>query len=548
MKKYALFLTLLSVVAFFYGCQKEVNFDDSVPSIGMLQSDLTGDCLPKTVSGTYEVGTALTAGTNYIEVQVEVLQPGSYTIYTDTVSGIHFRATGIFSATGLQTVKLTGKGTPVTAGTSNFLVMYNLTLCEVAVSIVPDGTATQAVFSLSREAGGECTGAVVSGNYAAGIALTSANQAVIGVNVTTAGTYDLQTTATNGITFAGTGSLATGPQTITLTATGTPGTAGITNIPVTAGSTSCSFPVTVTGPATFTVDCGTAAVQGTYTQGVALDATNKVNLNVTVVAAGGYMITGTVNGMTFAHTGNFPAPGPQTITLAATGTPAAAGTFNVPLTAGTAPCNFSVTVAPAAPVASDYFPRSVNSNWSYEADDDPDDSILVKVIPQTKVVSGNTFNIFMGTNDATAGFDTSGYYRKAGGSYNRFVNLANYFGLDNNQWVEFTFIKDDQAAGHTWTTATYTNTTQGFPVQIRIKFTILQKDVTVSVDGTPYANTIVVEERYELNLGAGWEDGTPYLGYYKDYYSRNVGWILDELYDEMNNLEGKIEMRRYQVF
>lgn len=552
MKKHIVFLSLLlGMLVLFYACQKEVSFENGgIPSAGMLQSDLSGDCLPKTVTGIYEEGTALTAASNYIDVQVDVLVEGTYTIYTDTVNGIYFRATGIFTTAGLNTVRLGGHGTPVADGISNFVVTYGITSCTVPVTILPSGTTAPAVFTLSSGTGGECMGAIVSGSYTAGIALTPANQVVINVNVTTPGTYNISTAATNGMTFSGTGSLpSNGAQTITLTATGTPGTAGTTNIPVTAGASSCSFPVTVTGPATFTVNCGTASVQGTYTEGVALGAGNTVNISVNVTAVGGYTITGTINGMTFSHSGSFTTTGAQTITLAGTGTPTAAGTFNVPINSGSTPCTFPVTVAPGTPAASDYFPRTVASNWSYEVDGDPDDSAYVKVIPQTKAIGGNTFNIFMSTVDATQGFDTSGYYRKTGGTYNRWVNLANYLGVDNDQWVEFTFIKDDQAVGHNWMTATYTNTVTGFPIQIRIKFTILQKDVTVTVKGTPYPNTIVIQEKYEvdLGLGDGWEDGTPYIGYYKDYYSRNIGWILDEAYDETDTQVGKLELRRHQV-
>src|SRR6186713_2405773 len=116
MKKPLLLLSLLAVIVFFNACQKELSVETgSNPSQGSLQSDVTGDCLPKTVSGIYEAGTVLNGTTNYIEVQVSVASAGSYVVYSDTVNGIFFRATGVFNATGLTTVRLKGSGTPALA-------------------------------------------------------------------------------------------------------------------------------------------------------------------------------------------------------------------------------------------------------------------------------------------------------------------------------------------------------------------------------------------------------------------------------------------------
>ena len=548
MKKRFLFLSLLSALVLFYACQKELSFEnDNTPSLGTLQSDLSGDCLPKTVAGVYQEGVALTS-TNYIEVTVDVVQTGTYVITTDTVNGIYFRGAGLFTTAGMNTVKLTGHGAPLAASISNYTVTYGLTECIVPVTIVPPLSNTQAVFTLDGSPNA-CMNAVVYGTYTTGTALTAAaaDSVVIKVTVTSPGTYTVSATA-NGMTFAATGVFQTiGSHSVTLLGSGTPGTAGTTTVPVTVGTSTCSFTITVGGPATFTVNCGSASVHGTYTQGVALTTTNNVDISVNVAVIGGYTITGTINGMTFSKAGNFTVTGPQTINLAGTGTPAAAGTFNVPVNSGTTPCNFSITVAPATGPTSDYFPRTTGSNWSYEFDGDANDSVYTKVIPETKTAFGNVFNIFMATDNAAMGFDTLGYFRKAAGTYNRFVNLANYLSFDNDQWVEFTFLKDDQPVAHTWTTAAYPGTIQGTPVSVRIKFTIIQKDATITVRGVPYPNTIVLEERYEANLGTGWVDATVVYGYYRDYYARNVGWLYDEHFDDSDVSDGKMEIRRYQV-
>jgi hypothetical protein len=97
-----------------------------------------GNCTPGTVAGTYTAGTALTAA-NTVTVQVNVTTAGSYTLTSNTVNGMTFSATGVFAATGPQTVVLTGSGTPGTAGSNTFAVGGSP--CNFAITTV-GGTAT----------------------------------------------------------------------------------------------------------------------------------------------------------------------------------------------------------------------------------------------------------------------------------------------------------------------------------------------------------------------------------------------------------------------
>lgn len=344
MKRLCGFL-LLSAFLVLQSCQKEYSLETGgSASVGSLQSNVTGDCLPKTVAGSYEAGTTLDGALNFIEVSVDVTETGAYTIYTDTVNGIFFRATGMFASTGVQTLKLKGAGTPFDAGIHNFVVTYGGSTCVVAVTTLPAGAGGPAAFTLVGGPGA-CNAATVQGTYISGTPVGGANSVILNVNVTTIGTYTITTTASNGMTFSGTGTLgATGPATITLAAGGTPVAPGTTNIPVTAGASTCSFDVVVSGPATYTINCAGSVANGTYETGTALDGTNTIDLNVNVGAPGAYDITGSINGMTFTSSGTFTATGVQTIQLAGSGTPAAAGDFQLPLSGGTAACNVDITV------------------------------------------------------------------------------------------------------------------------------------------------------------------------------------------------------------
>jgi hypothetical protein len=281
-----------------------------------------------------------------------------------------------------------------------------------------------------------------------------------------------------------------------------------------------------------------------------LTNSNKVILQVNVTTIGSYSITTTaVSGITFTGSGNFTATGAQTVVLTGSGTPSAAGAVTIPVTAGSSNCSFTVTVVPI-----DYYPRTTNSNWSYEFDDDPIDSLLRKVIAPTKSALGNTYNIFMETSDASAGFDSSGYFRKAGGDYYQYFDIGFLFDLDNPVWVEYIFLKDNVAAGTTWRSNTsngnftYTDSTgtHTVPITVRIKETIQQKDVSVTVNGTSYPFTIVVKEEYEYSFDGGttW-DVSDYYSVYD--YARNVGLIKWEGF-LLGSSQIKQEIRRSQVF
>lgn len=363
------FLYLLALVAVIgLGCQKEVSFElGDTPAEGSLQSDLTGDCLPKTVNGTYAVGVPLVPTANTITVSVNVTRTGTYTITTDTVNGFYFRGIGQFINLGPNTVTLRGNGTPFANGSFNFVVSFDSTVCDIQVDVI-----SPAVFTLTGSGTPpSCTTPVINGTYSQNVALTAANTIVLNVNVTSPGGYNISTTLTNGMTFTGTGTLAAGPQTIQLTGTGTPTTAGNTTIPVTAGSSTCSFVIPVLAPVTGTLGgapgaCTPVTPNGTYGQGIALTAANTIQIQITTTAGGSYNITtSTAAGISFSGTGSVPSAGTHNILLTGTGTPNASGTQNFTVTFGTSTCTFSIPIAGPAVYTIDC--PNVTVNGTYQA-------------------------------------------------------------------------------------------------------------------------------------------------------------------------------------
>ena len=552
MKTFKFLLCFFAAAAVILACQKELSHESGNTSIsdGSLR-DAAGNCLANTIGGVYQKDTALTSS-NYVDVQVLVNTPGSYLVSTDTMNGMWFRSSGNFTAAGLQTVRLPGFGKPVATGTNSFNVFYDSTQCTFSITTITGASA--AVYTLSGS-GSTCINASFQGTYTAGVATNASNTMTIEVNVTTIGIYSI-TSSAGGITFSKSGSFAaTGVQTVILSASGTPTAAGTVTFPVVAGSSTCSKDLVVgsgSSAAVYTLTgapgaCGSFTPQGTYTQGTALTAANTVTVQVNVTTLGSYSLTtNTVSNISFAASGVFVTLGVQTVVMAGTGIPTASGSLAFIVTGASTTCTFNLTVVASL---SDYFPRTTNSNWSYEIDDDPIDSLLDWVIPQTLTVAGNTYNDFL--YEYTAVTDTFGYYRKAANDYYHWVNLADYLFFNNDQWVEFLFLKDNQTVGTTWTTTGYSGIINTTPITVRIKFTIVQQNQTVSLNtstGTAsYPNTIEVKEQYEYLVGSTWTDATTLFGYYEDYYSKNIGWIKDQSYDQTSTPFSKFQLRRYQV-
>ena len=556
----------LSLLAFafligFTACQKETSFEgDNTPAEGSLLSDVSGDCLPKTVNGTYVAGTALVPSVNTISCDVNVTKKGPYLITTDTINGYYFSSTGTFTSLGNNTVTLRSNGTPFSAGVNNFIVSFDSTFCDIQVTVQASGGGgggSNGVFTLVT--GGtpsNCASAVVNGTYTQNAALTASNTVDVTVNVTTVGAYTLTATG-GGMTFTKSGTFATtGNQTITLTGSGTPTTSGANTVTFAAPNASCSFTVTVNpaggGAAVGTLAgapnaCAPITVNGFYVESTAVGGSNTVGVTVNVTTAGSYNITtNTVTGLSFSASGSLSVGNNQVINLTASGTPTTAGNQTFTVTFGSSSCTFTVQVLP-----NDYFPRIVGSNWSYEINDAANDSLYRVVNPNTISALGNTFQIFQ-ANDGT-GLDSSGYYRRTGGDYFEWFDAGGYLGYDAPVWGQYIMVKDNVAANTTWKSSGFAGTATGTALNIRFSYKLLQKDVPVtiasSLGNTTYNNVLVVEEKFELEVTPGvWQDITSQIDFYgKSYFARGIGLILYESLNAAGTVQDKQELRRFRI-
>lgn len=117
--------SLLSILVIFASCQKEYSYEGAInygSNSGTAVYDYVGapgNCTTPVINGKYVAGTAATAG-NHVVLQVNVTSPGTYLISTATINGIIFSGESVFFSTGLQTIILTGSGTPLAAGSFTY--------------------------------------------------------------------------------------------------------------------------------------------------------------------------------------------------------------------------------------------------------------------------------------------------------------------------------------------------------------------------------------------------------------------------------------------
>lgn len=329
-------------------------FDNTVKGLEPAVYTLAGQpdsCKDFLADGSYLTNTSLTAS-NILLIQVNVSSEGTYAITATTKNNFNFYGEGIFTRTGIQTVVLKGTGKPVKEELTGVTVAAPGTACKCGINVLSD-QAGKAVFTFDGSPG-NCVNMVFNGNYYANIGMDVTNTLVMRVNVTKVGTYSVATNAANGITFSASGTfITTGPQTITLTASGTPTLSVTTAFVPNTGTVSCNFYLSILPtppPAVFMLsgapgNCNPATVSGIFKATKPLGAADMVTIQVNVTTAGVYNIsTTTVNGFSFSGKGVFTNTGVQNVKLYANGTPQATQLTNFSFINLNPSCGFLVNV------------------------------------------------------------------------------------------------------------------------------------------------------------------------------------------------------------
>ena len=288
------------------------------------------------------------------------------------------------------------------------LLLFTVLSCEKERSLEDSKATNTSQGSLQSDAG-ECLPKLVNGNFVAGVTLGATHSIEVDVTVDEVGSYFITTDTLNGYYFSATGEFTTtGLNAVTLTGKGKPLAEGGDIFTVTYDSTSCTVDVNVlptsgSVPAVFTLQtngatCMDAVINGTYTKGVALNSTNKVDIKVNVVTIGSYAVAATAtNGMNFSGSGSFNATGIQTITLTGSGTPVNDGSIAVPVAVGNSNCSFTVPV-----VVGTTNPPTSTYKWKFTSGSDVhqgpvDDDALLEVIPINASVNITSLTFFGST-------------------------------------------------------------------------------------------------------------------------------------------------------
>ncbi|MDE3212363.1 MAG: hypothetical protein KGM98_03950 [Bacteroidota bacterium] len=206
---------------------------------------------------------------------------------------------------------------------------------------------------------GQCQQSQLFGYFYTGVATDAQDSFQVRVHVSSTGHYNIYTNPVDGIRFSAAGSFQdTGWVSLFLISSGTPDSAGTFPV-VIPGLTGCSSSLTVLSkpPSSYYLagypnDCQNPQINGPYIAGQAFRSDNTVQVNVTINSPGDYLIkTDTLDGMSFADSGYFSAPGSRVVTLKGTGKPLNPGLIFFTVYSDSSLCNFSIPVQTAIPQA-----------------------------------------------------------------------------------------------------------------------------------------------------------------------------------------------------
>lgn len=279
--------------------------------------------------GTYHVGASFEQDKHYVEIEVEVRQPGVYRISTETENGVSFSGSGEFTTARRETVKLYAEGLATKSGDLTLKLSTNSDnesnqICNVEARVQD----VKYTVDLSKA---EPKGVAVRENEKVSIVNSIMVPVVVIspgiVTIDVYGKYDIHFQAkevllefnaeTENIQYVNligvTGDIPLNPEEIKLVAND--------NLSITD---SYILPVE-SQPVNYNLLCASKAIKGIYNPEFPMDENNRLEINVKVNFAGKYEVkTNTINGVTFKGEGVFErnqVGKTVPIVLTATGTP-----------------------------------------------------------------------------------------------------------------------------------------------------------------------------------------------------------------------------------
>ena len=537
-------LLIIAVICLLCACQKGIHWD--ISSKGFLVKDAKGECLPVNIQGVL-IADSVINNNNFITVDVNVTGIGTYNIFTDSINGYVFKASGNFDQTGVMHVKLSGSGKPLTAGIDYITIHYDTSTCQAAVTITTN-IIPVASYTL-HGTDGKCINDSVMGDYIEEQLLDSTHQIAVEVDVTTPGRYNITSNSVNGYAFTASGVFTTtGKQKIVLTASGKPQKKEKDVFEINADSSVCSVEVTVRGDdAIFTLQgapgkCMNDSVMGTYVKGIGFDTLSKVTIMVNVTGTGNYNITtNTVNGYSFNGSGYFYQTGVQTVALQAAGVPINGGTDVFTVYTGTATCSFQVTVLTGVvnATSNDYIPLTTGNYWVYD-DLHREGHQLTRTITGDSLIAGHTYKKMFEVTD----YGDTKTYALQHDSINQYIDHARIdaftasFLYAKAVFEDQVFMKQDVQKGTGWQSPEFKEvSTFNQVIYIQYYYSCLSTNNVITVNGKAFKDVAIIRMQPQIRADSNpWGATGEIFDYYYAkgigliyYRATNIGYITAEL-------------------
>jgi hypothetical protein len=286
---------------------------------------------------------------------------------------------------------------------------------------------------------------------------------------------------------------------------------------------------------------------GTFTQGIALTSSNKVDIQVNVTTVGTWNIsTASVAGFSFSGSGTFTATGVQTITLTASGTPNASGDQTFPVSSGSSSCSFVITVAGGTTANTDHQPLTANSYWTYnDAFSSTSTDTIKRINDATATHNGNSYRVITEYDNAGSA-QWEYHFRKTGNDYFEYTTVDDYsiVTFDSDVFGDLLFLKEGLTTGTSWFSSEFSGTENGVNKKLRYSYTCSDANATVTVNTKTYTNVykITWKSQVSTNGGAYADEGVVW----ESYYAKGIGLVDMKVTAGTNSYEYKL--RYYKVF
>ncbi|BAU52504.1 hypothetical protein [Mucilaginibacter gotjawali] len=174
----------------------------------------------------------------------------------------------------------------------------------------------------------------------------------------------------------------------------------------------------------------------------------------------------------------------------------------------------------------DYFPLTSNSAWKYLVTGaGGSDTLTVKLTGSATVIDGKTY------------YNTNSMYQKMGTSVGYFFRQNHLYGSNSSNataglTIEFEFLNDTAAAGHSWISLPTVNGLVN-SVPARTVNTIREVNISKTVGGKIFTNVIHAEVDLQYNYGRGYESSAVY----EFYFAKGVGMIENSTFISGNMYE-----------